>query len=54
MLRTLAGLLCGLGLFASAVAATAQDFPGRPVRLIVPFAAGGPNDTIARVVGQRS
>jgi tripartite-type tricarboxylate transporter receptor subunit TctC len=33
--------------------ATAQDFPTKPIKLIVPFPAGGPNDIIARVVGQR-
>jgi tripartite-type tricarboxylate transporter receptor subunit TctC len=33
--------------------ASAQDFPAKPIRLIVPFPAGGPNDIIARVVGQR-
>jgi tripartite-type tricarboxylate transporter receptor subunit TctC len=31
----------------------AQNFPNRPIRMIVPFPAGGPNDIIARVVGQR-
>jgi tripartite-type tricarboxylate transporter receptor subunit TctC len=33
--------------------AAAQDFPDRQIRLIVPFPAGGPNDIIARVIGQR-
>src|SRR3954463_11027926 len=31
----------------------AQDFPTKPIKLIVPFPAGGPNDIIARIVGQR-
>ncbi len=55
-LKTLAlGLTLGLplGLAVLAPAAQAQDFPNRPIRLIVPFPAGGPNDIIARVVGKR-
>lgn len=32
---------------------TAQDFPVRPIRLIVPWAAGTATDTVARILGQR-
>ena len=33
--------------------AEAQSFPSRPITMIVPFAAGGPTDVIARVIGER-
>src|SRR4051812_36677808 len=36
-----------------AVAAHAQTFPSKPVRLIVPLAPGGSTDIVARVLGQK-
>jgi tripartite-type tricarboxylate transporter receptor subunit TctC len=40
-------------LIAGAGAANAQsDYPARPITVIVPFAAGGPTDTITRIVGE--
>jgi tripartite-type tricarboxylate transporter receptor subunit TctC len=46
-------LIAGLSILLSTALAGAQDFPAKPIKLIVPFPAGGPNDIIARVVGQR-
>src|SRR5690349_17040882 len=44
--------LAGLALPFLAGRAGAQSFPDQPVRMIVPFAAGGPADIIARLVGR--
>jgi tripartite-type tricarboxylate transporter receptor subunit TctC len=49
-------LFAVLAIWASS-AAVAEDlsasFPNRPIRLIVPFPAGGPSDIVARVIGQK-
>jgi len=46
--------LAAIALFAlTAVAARGDTFPSRPIRIVVPFAAGGATDLIARVVGQK-
>jgi tripartite-type tricarboxylate transporter receptor subunit TctC len=46
-------LLIGLCTFAAPGFAGAQEFPDRPIKLIVPFPAGGPNDIIARTIAQK-
>lgn len=38
------GVLC--------VSAQAQDWPGKPVRMVSPFAAGGSSDTVGRILGE--
>jgi tripartite-type tricarboxylate transporter receptor subunit TctC len=48
-------LAAGLALSASGAAAAedpSASFPNRPIRMIVPFPAGGPSDIVARLIGQ--
>lgn len=50
VLRTLA---LGAALAVPAASALADDYPTRSIALVVPFAAGGPTDTLARIMAER-
>ncbi|MCW5715727.1 MAG: tripartite tricarboxylate transporter substrate binding protein BugD [Bauldia sp.] len=51
MKRLLAALAAAATIF-TAGAATAQTFPDRPITMVVPFRAGGPTDTVGRLLSQ--
>ena len=50
-MRTLHILL--VAIMASVVGANAQTYPSRPITMVVPFSAGGPVDTVARILSER-
>jgi tripartite-type tricarboxylate transporter receptor subunit TctC len=45
-------LCAALMLVAGSVSATADDYPNQPIRLVVPFSAGGPTDTAGRLIAE--
>jgi tripartite-type tricarboxylate transporter receptor subunit TctC len=52
MRRSIVGAVAALGLAAASQLCSAQDYPSRPVRVVVPFAAGGGTDLVGRIVAQ--
>ena len=46
----LAALIAG---FALVVPAAAENYPSRPITVVVPFSAGGPTDAMMRILGER-
>src|SRR5262249_31255040 len=50
---TLMRVLCLLGLLAWPSALAAQEFPNRAIKFVVPFPAGGPADTISRILTEK-
>ncbi len=51
--RVAAGALLAVAAAITSAAASAQAYPNKPIRLLVPFAAGGPSEIVARLLAQR-
>jgi tripartite-type tricarboxylate transporter receptor subunit TctC len=51
MRKTIAAVCVAIATFASH--ASAQNFPTRPITIIVPFSAGGPSDAMTRILAER-
>lgn len=50
--KTISGLMVGAGLLLAGTAAQADKYPSKPVHILVPYAAGGAVDVLARTLAQ--
>lgn len=50
---SLTRIVIAAALAATTTAASAQSYPSQPIRMIVPFTAGSPNDVVARLLAQQ-
>jgi tripartite-type tricarboxylate transporter receptor subunit TctC len=46
-------LVTSLFLLLASAAASAQPFPSKPIRIVIPFVPGGPSDTVGRAIGSK-
>ena len=53
LLRVVLGFASALGLFAGTARAQNADYPNRPIKMLVGFAAGGGTDVAARIIAQK-
>ncbi|HEY9279274.1 MAG TPA: tripartite tricarboxylate transporter substrate binding protein [Eoetvoesiella sp.] len=51
--KVLAGVLGAVGMLSAALPATAEPWPQRPIRMVIPFAAGGGTDVLGRFLAQK-
>ena len=52
MIKLIATLATTLAISTAAFTAHAQNYPERTITMVVPFAAGGPTDTVTRLVAE--